>query len=65
VVERMSAMVYFAKASLERLDQEAVMPFSGASATTSTLIWDDKSFTTSAAIVNLSSLPNTVTWTSA
>jgi hypothetical protein len=44
-----------------RLDQEAVVPFSSASTTTSTLIWDETNFATAVAIVNVSSLPNTAT----
>jgi hypothetical protein len=44
-----------------RGDQEAVVPLSGASSTTSTLIWDDTNFTTAVAIVNPSSLNTTVT----
>jgi hypothetical protein len=44
-----------------RSDQEAVVPLSGASATSSTLIWDDTNFVTAVAIVNRSSLPNAVT----
>ncbi len=44
-----------------RSDQEAVAPLSGASSTTSTLIWDDTNFTTAVAIVNPSSLTTTVT----
>ena len=43
-----------------RGDQEAVVPLSDASATTSTLIWDDTNFITAVAIVNRSSLPNAV-----
>jgi len=42
-------------------DQEAVVPLSGASSTTSTLIWDDTNFTTAVAIVNPSSLNTMVT----
>jgi hypothetical protein len=44
-----------------RDEQEAVVPFSGGSATTSTLIWDDTNFVTAVAIVNLSSMPNAIT----
>jgi hypothetical protein len=42
-------------------DQEAVVPLSGASSTTSTLIWDDTDFTTTVAIVNPSSVATAVT----
>jgi hypothetical protein len=41
-------------------DQEAVVPFSGGTSATSTLIWDDTNFITAVAIVNLSSLNNNV-----
>lgn len=41
-------------------DQEAVVPLSGASTTTSELIWDDTSFTTAVAIVNPSSVTSLV-----
>ncbi len=41
-------------------DQEAVVPFSGGTSATSTLIWDDTNFVTAVAIVNLSSLNNNV-----
>ena len=41
-------------------DQEAVVPFSTVSSKTSTLIWDDTNFVTAVAVVNLSSLNNTV-----
>jgi len=43
-----------------RPDQEAVVPLSGVSSTTSTLIWDDTNFVTGVAIVNPSSLNTTV-----
>lgn len=43
-----------------RSDQEAVVPLSGTSSTSSTLIWDDTAFTTTAAIINPSSVPNWV-----
>jgi hypothetical protein len=43
-----------------RFDQEAVVPFSSASSTTSTLIWDDTNLTTSVAVVNPTSLATTV-----
>ena len=42
-------------------DQEVVVPLSGSSATTCTLIWDDTSYTTAASIVNPSSVAVTVT----
>jgi len=41
-------------------DQEAVVPLSSASTTTSTLTWDDTSFVTSVGIVNPSSVASTV-----
>ncbi|MCX6620780.1 MAG: hypothetical protein NTY38_06820 [Acidobacteria bacterium] len=41
-------------------DQEAVVPLSSASATRSTLIWDDSAFSTAVAIVNPSGVNNTV-----
>jgi len=41
-------------------DQEAVVPFSGASATASTLIWDDRSTVTAVAMVNPSVFDATV-----
>jgi hypothetical protein len=41
-------------------DQEGVVPLSGVSSTTSTLIWDDTNFVTSVAIVNPSAVPTTV-----
>ncbi|HEY4359524.1 MAG TPA: hypothetical protein VGN17_01075 [Bryobacteraceae bacterium] len=44
-------------------DQEAVVQLSGASATTSTLVWDDTLLTTAVALVNLSSLNNAVSVT--
>src|SRR5262249_49902724 len=44
-----------------RSDQEAVVPLSGASSTSSTLIWDDTNYVTAVAIVNPSSLATTVT----
>jgi hypothetical protein len=50
----------FRQSVASRGDQEAVVPLSGATATTSTLIWDDTNFVTGVAIVNRSSLPNTV-----
>jgi hypothetical protein len=43
-----------------RADQEAVVPFSDATVTSSTLIWDDTAFTTSVAIVNPSPVNTTV-----
>jgi len=44
-------------------DQEAVVPLSGASATISTLIWDDTNFVTAVAVVNPSSVANNITVT--
>ena len=44
-----------------RVDQEAVVPLSPSSATTSTLIWDDTNLTTAVAIVNLSASNATIT----
>jgi hypothetical protein len=41
-------------------DQEAVVPFSKANATSNTLTWDDTNYTTAAAIVNPSSTAATV-----
>src|SRR6185295_10491023 len=41
-------------------DQEAVVPLSGGSATTNTLIFDDTAFATAIAIVNPSSVATTV-----
>jgi hypothetical protein len=41
-------------------DQEAVVPFSGATATSSTLAWDETAFTTRIAIVNPSSIAATI-----
>jgi hypothetical protein len=41
-------------------DQEAVVPFSGGTSATSTLIWDDTNLVTAVAIVNLSAVPNNV-----
>jgi hypothetical protein len=46
-----------------RADQEAVVPFSGATVTSSALIWDDTAFTTAVAIVNPSAVNTTVTVT--
>jgi hypothetical protein len=46
-----------------RNDQEAVVPLSDASTTTSTLIWDDTYFVTAVSIVNPSSVPTTVSIT--
>jgi len=47
-----------------RPDQEAVVPLSGTSTTTSTLIWDDSNFiTTSIAVVNLGAVRSTLTVT--
>ncbi len=44
-------------------DQEAVVPLSAASTTTSTLIWDDTNFVTAVAVVNPSSVATTVSIT--
>ncbi len=44
-------------------DQEAVVPLTNISATTSTLIWDDTGFTTAVAVANPSSVPVTVSVT--
>jgi hypothetical protein len=46
-----------------RPDQEAVVGFKSASSTSDSLTWDDTNFTTSVAIVNPSTLANTVTIT--
>jgi hypothetical protein len=46
-----------------RVDQEAVVPFSDSTVTTSTLVWDDTVFTTAVAIVNPSAVNTTVTVT--
>lgn len=46
-----------------RPDQEAVVPLSAASATSSTLTWDDTDFTTAVAIANPSSVPVVVSIT--
>lgn len=43
-----------------RADQEAVVPISGTSSQTSTLIWDDTNFVTAVAIANPSSVATTV-----
>jgi hypothetical protein len=43
-----------------RPDQEAVVPLSGASSSTSTLIWDDTAFVTAVAIAGLSPTVSTV-----
>jgi hypothetical protein len=43
-----------------RPDQEAVVPLSGATSTTSTLIWDDSNFTTTVGIVNPSPVATSV-----
>jgi hypothetical protein len=42
-------------------DQEAVVPLSGNTATTSTLLFDDTKYVTSFAVVNLASVANTIT----
>jgi hypothetical protein len=44
-------------------DQEAVVPLSGSVATTSTLLFDETNYITGVALVNLSSVSNTVTAT--
>jgi hypothetical protein len=44
-------------------DQEAVVPLSGATATTSTLVFDETTFITGVALVNLGSLDTTITVT--
>ena len=46
-----------------RADQEAVVPFSDTTATSSTLVWDDTVFTTAVAIVTPSAVNTTVTVT--
>jgi hypothetical protein len=46
-----------------RGDQEAVVPLSGASATTCTLIWDDTDFVTAVAIVNPGAAANNISVT--
>jgi len=46
-----------------RDDQEAVVPFSDSTVTSSTLVWDDTVFTTAVAIVNPSAVNTTVTVT--
>jgi hypothetical protein len=51
----------FRQSTLGIQDQEAVVPLSGATATTSTLIFDDTAFVTGVAIVNLGSTDATVT----
>jgi hypothetical protein len=51
----------FRQSASGRGDQEAVVPLSGTSSTTCTLIWDDTNFTTAVAIVNPSSLTTAVT----
>jgi hypothetical protein len=43
-----------------RADQEAVVPFSDSTVTTSGLIWDDTAFTTAVAIINPSAVDTTV-----
>jgi hypothetical protein len=58
-----SAYGVFRQSVSGRADQEAVVPLSGASATTSTLIFDDTSSATAVAIVNPSSQPATLTIT--
>ena len=44
-------------------DQEAVVPLSGNTATTSTLLFDDTKYITGVAVVNLASVSNTITAT--
>ncbi len=44
----------------DRADQEAVVPLSGSSSTSSTLIWDETGFVTGVAIVNPSNVSTTV-----
>jgi hypothetical protein len=51
----------FRQSTPSRGDQEAVVPLSGISSRTSTLIWDDTNFVTAVAIVNTSSLDTVVT----
>src|ERR1017187_3269952 len=46
-----------------RDDQEAVVPFSDSTVTSSTLVWDDTAFTTAAAIVNPTAVHTTGTET--
>jgi hypothetical protein len=58
-----SGYAVFRQSVAGRPDQEAVVPLSGSSTTTSTLIWDDTAFTTSVAIVGLSSTTSTVSIT--
>jgi len=42
-------------------DQEAVVPLSGSTATTSTLLFDDTKYVTGVAVVNLASVNSTIT----
>jgi hypothetical protein len=44
-------------------DQEAVVPLSGTTATTSTLLFDDTNYTTGVAVVNLASVSTTISVT--
>jgi hypothetical protein len=44
-------------------DQEAVVPLSATTATTSTLLFDDSKYVTGVAVVNLASVNNTITVT--
>jgi hypothetical protein len=44
-------------------DQEAVVPLSGTSATTSTLLFDDTNYTTGVAVVNLAAVSTTISVT--
>ncbi len=50
----------FRSSASGRADQEAVVPLSGVSSQSSTLIWDDTNLVTAVAIVNPSPVPNTV-----
>lgn len=50
----------FRQSILGIADQEAVVPLSGVSTTTSTLIWDDTAFATGVSVVNLSSVSTAV-----
>jgi hypothetical protein len=51
----------FRQSAPGRPDQEAVVPLSSSSSTTSTLVWDDTNFTTAVALVNPSSVSVAVT----
>ena len=50
----------FRQSVASQQDQEAVVPFSDANATSNTLTWDDTNYTTSVAVVNPSSTAATV-----